>query len=132
MSLTLLFVGAAAGGGGAPAECPEGTNACNTCDPKISDTLYITVAGLPDPYASSGFNATHTVAYDAGCEWKADVGGGPHFIKLWWNATHWDIYCWDGIMDQALFIGDAGHDCAPWDATYTSTTAGTASVACTE
>ncbi len=54
--------------------CPTTTtegpqNDCNSCDPPIPDTLYVTISGLGGDLAF--FNGKHEVTWEGSCLWTA-------------------------------------------------------------
>ena len=76
------------------AACPCMENACNTCDPPIPDTLYVTFAGLAGDFA--GYNGKHSVSWHDGCAWKKDFGVPDDLpvLEVWWQyftAGKWAV-----------------------------------------
>jgi len=70
-------------------ECGQDSNTCNTCDPPIPDTLYVTFSGLGGDFATYN-NNTYTLTWSSGCEWTGSPGGGAT-LSLTWVTSAWDI-----------------------------------------
>ena len=55
-------------------------NTCNSCDPAIPDTLYVTLSGLAGDFAA--WNGKHTLEWVSGCLWRCT----SPLIELRWYA----------------------------------------------
>ena len=79
-------------------ECPD--NTCNSCDPPLPDTMYVTYAGLAGDFAV--WNGKHTIvwqdstkavtAHSTACWWGSGTcGAGNGRVELGYNTS---INCW--------------------------------------
>jgi hypothetical protein len=60
---------------------------CNSCDPSLPDTLYVTLADLGGDYAA--YNGTTAVEWVSGCYWRDHAG----FIRLevFYASGYWYV-----------------------------------------
>ena len=99
---------------------PGPSNTCNTCDPAIPDTLYVTLAGLSGDFAY--LNGTHTLSWRFICTWGKPIVPGL-FLNLTWVASSgvWRVASGGLVVDAWClfnFESDTGHQCEPEAGTY--------------
>ncbi len=68
----------------------EPENDCNDCDPRIPDTLYVTLSNLGGDFAQ--YNGTHELNWVGGCHWVIEFTPEERLILDWSDAAEaWDI-----------------------------------------
>ncbi|MFO8007982.1 MAG: hypothetical protein R6V05_09610 [Candidatus Brocadiia bacterium] len=68
----------------APTTTTEGpANECNSCDPPLPDTMYVTLSGLAGDLSFA--NGTHAVQWVSGCLWWAWKSPGK--VELWFQSS---------------------------------------------
>jgi hypothetical protein len=90
---------------------------CNGCDPSLNQTYTVAFTGLVSPW--DAWNGSHTITWDAGCEWIAAVKPtGAHVtasLKLRWNIdfpNKWSVRLHAFTAAWLVWEGSAAH-CGP-------------------
>ena len=79
--------------GGHLRKCPSPENTCNTCDPPIPDTLYVTFAGLAGDFAA--YNGKHAIPWGHGCFWEVRNSVNEND----WMTIHYSSGEWESHLD---------------------------------
>lgn len=67
---------------------------CNSCDPPLPDTLYITLAGLAGDFAQ--YNGKHTAPWTSGCTWGLHLSQAPlHDLWVGYDVTQ---QRWEAVL----------------------------------
>ena len=98
----------------------EPANDCNSCDPAIPDTLYVTYAGLGGDLAA--YNGKHTIAWTSTCAWTKIISASPSiYTQLYDFGSHWRIMLSLYGTGNIWWDDDGNQPCAPRSATFTLT-----------
>jgi len=89
---------------------------CNSCDPPLLDTYYVTFAGLGGSFAF--FNGTHHVEWYGSCIWVHTYFGTPsRFVSLLYVtdewATRWRVTIYTTLYCQKVMRQPVTWPCLP-------------------
>lgn len=101
-----------------PSPTPTALNDCNSCDPPIPDTLYVTFAGLGGDFAV--YNGKHAIPWigawsgnptEDACNWVSV--DGIAWIAIYWDGVHWWVQLHAGEARCAVDWRDGVDECDP-------------------
>jgi hypothetical protein len=94
-------------------------NTCNSCDPPIPDTLYVTLAGLGGNFAI--WNGKWKADWLDTCRWMfVDAPGNEGLIYVSTGGGWWDVSL-STITFCGIVFKKTANPCAPQAGTYSQT-----------
>jgi hypothetical protein len=105
------------------AACHGPLNTCNSCSPKISDTLYVTISGLGGTLAS--LNGKHTLHWYSGCVWATSGYPTLPAVGLSWVSAgggRWTVSATKAAGCLFNWVYTGAHGCHPETGGYVYST----------
>ena len=113
MSLLNLYVGGGGGGDGGGDGPTPGENECNSCDPAMPDTLYVTFSGLVGDCAV--WNTENTATWWGGCHWYFSTYS---YLYYYASQSKWQLYVYYSPTAKFALLSQTGIPCDPWDSGF--------------